>query len=385
MDYSRSNSLNFSLVFFVFMIAFHGYAQKNESELGEKETIEKSSEEDNNFYYYEMPASINGSNIDITPISNISAGFTDSKLSIKLGFPKLFGGGKCDSLRPSDLSRVTAFVGGNIKATSGVATVFKSDKFPIQGGVSGGVNYMMTHYTWKSGDKISSESVNWLNLQGNLQRGKYILLNENAGYGMKATDFLQWENSLFISVNRYYMTKTKIKGRHLDFGRFLLRPFSAISSFGIGYMKTNNYSSLSERELQEGSIYYNSDSTKYETVVKTTTGKIGEFRVQEGCAAYFESYIPLVRSPKWGSIFWGIRGSLLVSKNEEVVNGLTGFFINLKKGSIDAKPCVRSAEDAVNFSISLQMKNLQNVRTQSNFGKNNASILIQASIPLKFN
>ena len=101
--------------------------------------------------------------------------------------------------------------------------------------------------------------------------------------------------------------------------------------------------------------------------------------------AYLELYIPIVRNPKWGSIFWGIRGSLLASKHEEIYNGLTGFFFNLKKGSIEDKPCVRSAEDAVNFSISLRVNNLQNVRTESSFGKNNASIQVQASIPLKFN
>ena len=362
-----------------------GNCQKFTYENNQKDTIEKKSDEDNSFYYYEMPASINGSNIDVTPISNISTSFTDSKLSIKLGFPKIFGGGKCDSINPSNLSRFTGFVGGDIKASNGVSTIFKSDEYPIQGGASAGINWMFSHYTWKVGNLISSESVNWLNIQGGFQRGKYIMLNENEDFGMKSNEIFEWENSVFISVNRYYMTNTKLKGRSMKKLGFILRPFSAISSFGIGYAKTNNYSSLNSRELQEGSLYYSSDSTTYETVVKTTTGKTGEFIVYEGFAAYAELYIPIVRNPKWGSIFWGVRGSLLASKNAEIVNGLTGFFFTLKKGSIDNKPCIRSAEDAVNFSISLRMNNLQNVRTESNFSKNNASVQVQASIPLKFN
>lgn len=263
----------------------HKSIEENE----ERDTIAKKSKEDHGFYYYEMPASINGSNIDVTPISNITSSFTDSKLSIKLGFPKIFGGGKCDSVNPTNLSRFTGFIGGDIKATNGLATIFKSDEFSVQGGASAGLNWMFSHYTWHVNNEISSESVNWLNIQGSFQRGKYIMLNESQDFGLKSNEIFEWENSVFISVNRYYMTDTRFRGRSMKNLGFILRPFSTISSFGIGYAKTNNYSSLSSRELQEGSLYYNNDSTTYETIVKTTAGKTGKLMIYEGFAAYCTS------------------------------------------------------------------------------------------------
>lgn len=70
------------------------FGQQNESD-----ELKATTEVTNRFYYFEIPSSINGSNLDPSAISNVTTNFSTSKLSFKLGVPSLFK----DSPKTKDL------------------------------------------------------------------------------------------------------------------------------------------------------------------------------------------------------------------------------------------------------------------------------------------
>ncbi|RZL12468.1 MAG: hypothetical protein EOO89_19525 [Pedobacter sp.] len=325
------------------------------------------------FYYFELPSSINGSYIDPTPISNISSSFTESKLSVKLGFPSFF------KVAPEtkDL-KWSAFIQPSFKASSGVSTLFKKGNPPMDFGLTGGISFVTSHPYWVYLDaagnattRHSSEALTWLNLTANIEQANYNLFNPNAVYGGLLNKVSETNGGLFLSLNKYFFSELR---KH--------RWKSGIGSIGIGYAKTNDYAVLKKRILEEGRIHFNEDSSAYQTVVETTAGAIGPLTVYEGLAAYVEGYLPLIRSKKYGSVYFGNKlTAYAIGNSSSIINGNTGFYFNIKDAKmVDDKP----AKDIVNFSITGQFNKLGDLGND-NYFDTNLTVLFQASVPLRFN
>ncbi|PZR22486.1 MAG: hypothetical protein DI539_05310, partial [Flavobacterium psychrophilum] len=213
------------------------YAQddkKNVSLLGDKA-------ETKNFYKALIPASINGSNIDPSPYSNITSDFSESKLSLKIGFPFK----KQENITDS---RHTFFAKATVKATNGVATVWGADVKPVEYGISGGYSYIFSHNKWyrlKNGkldlSDQTSETLWWFNVRGNIDWANYIVLNEGGGYNTLKNEFNDNNGHFFVSFNHYLHSELRSK-----------KLWQHIFSFGMGYAKTNNYGTLSSRTYEEG-------------------------------------------------------------------------------------------------------------------------------------
>ncbi len=354
-----------TLIFFLFSSTTY-------TTLGQVESkkLDATKAETNRFYYFEIPSAINGSNIDPSPISNVTSNFTDSKLSLKLGFPSLFN----EAPATKDLKN-SGFVQAYAKATNGVATLWKANSQPVELGLTGGYSRVLSHRYWvflddkkNATDEHSSESMNWINVIGNFERGNYNLFNPTATFNNIVTKQTETNGSIYLSFNRYFFSKIK---------RF--RPLSCIWAVGLGYAKSNNYTSLKSRTFQEGKIVFNADSSLSQSVVETTAGRNGTLVISEGLSSFGELYIPIIRNKKYGGFYFGNRLTFYSIGNNN--NITTGFYFNLKDKKVDGD---KPAKDVVNFSITGQFNQL-NRNSQKDYLDNNFSVLLQAAVPIRFN
>jgi hypothetical protein len=318
------------------------------------------------FYEFTIPASINGSNIDFSPYSNITANFTDTRLSMKLGFPlKDF-----QDIKAFDW---TYFLQPYVKGSGSVGTLWKADARPIEFGMTGGFSVNLKHSNYfyldenkKMTNRKSSERVWWLNVRGNLEGGNYIMLNSDAGYGMLKKEIYDRNGYLLLSINQYFHTDITSK-----------KWKQGIFSLGLGYAKTNNYSALKTRTFEEGTIINNPnpDLPDYQSVVKTTLGKEGTFHVVEGLTFAGEYYFALLRRERKGSIYFGNRYTYCgIGKSNYLMNGYSGLFFNIKDSG---------GKDSANFSIGAQFDQL-NKAYQYHYLNDNTTLSVQAALPLKF-
>jgi hypothetical protein len=324
-------------------------------------TVERAS---NNFYSFEIPAAINGSNINPSPFSALSFDLTDSKLAFKYGFPHL----EKTPVR-IDSVRNYGFIQGNIRATTGIATLFKPGDTPFGYGISSGWSHIIKNKYWvytANPTDISSQNVQWFSIRADVQRENYNIFNETATFGtinQETTDYLY---SFFASYNSFFYSEIKRykKSNHILTG-------------GLGVARTNNYNSLKKRTLDEGVIRYSDDGTTYKSVVKTTDGASGEFRTYQGVTAFVEAYVPLYRkSGQKTSIYLGGRGTWYgVFKNENIINASGGLFANVKKKL--------NGEDLLNLALAGRFNNLNDVRLD-NYWQDNFSVILSTSIPIRF-
>lgn len=351
-----------------FFLLTNLHAQEKESKTPTKATID----DVNRFYYFEIPSSINGSNIDPTPISNVTSNFSESKLSFKLGFPFIIRDSPVDY---KDI-KYTGFLQPSFKATNGVSTLYKADSAPLEYGVSAGASIKLSHNYWvivKDGKPTtdrSSESIWWVNIIGNVEQGNYNLFTSEEVYGNLLEKRSELNSSFYVSVNHYFHTKIS---------RF--KPENHIFSLGAGYAKTNNYLSLKTKTLEQGIIRYNADSTAYQSVSETTSGREGKLIIYEGLSGFAELYIPLKKSAKYGGVYFGNRATFFSVGNANIVNGITSFYFNLKDKKIDGD---KPAKDILNFSVTGQFNQLNNSSDEDYFDKN-FTVVLQAAIPIRFN
>ncbi len=321
--------------------------------------------DDRNLIKMEIPAAINGSNLDPAAISSVNVNFTDSKISAKVGIPFK----KIDNY---ENLKYTVFLSANVKATNGVGTLWNAESKPSEFGFNGGMSYMWKHYVWNSvnanGEIITpktSESYYWINFRGGLDWAKLNIFRPENGYEFVNNEIRDQFGNAYIAINHYY-------GSKLD---RLNRFFQHIASIGLGYAKTNNYSNLKSRTLQEGTLLYNADSTAYNSVVKTTAGRIGNYEVYEGLTTFGELFWPVIKRER-GSIYLGNRYTYYaVGKSRHISNGSSGLYFNLKEK--DTK------KDIVNFSVVAQFDHLNESKSEDYLDKY-FSVLLQASIPLSF-
>jgi hypothetical protein len=359
---------NLILISFFCFASFNSYSQANQSN---KQNA--TNPETNRFYYFEIPSAINGSNIDPSAISNVTSNFTDSKLSIKLGFPNVI------KKAPEEKDLIhTGFFQVYAKATNGVATLWKSSSPPMEFGVTGGYSLKLKHLFWvyldvegNQTERHSSEAFTWLNFICNIERGNYNIFNNSIVYDNILDKKIEVNGSFYVSINHYFFSKIN---KH--------RWKSVITSLGLGFARTNNNNLLKSRTYQTGQLVYNADSTKYQTVVESTSGRLGEFIIYNGFSAFYELYIPIIRSPKYGSIYIGNRLTFYGNTNKLfILNENTGLYFNVKDQKTDGD---KPAKDVINFSVTAQFNQINNAKN-SNYIKDNFTVQVQAAVPLRFN
>ncbi|HEX8016825.1 MAG TPA: hypothetical protein VF465_16460, partial [Flavobacterium sp.] len=175
-------------------------AQDKES----KDKKDATNDDTNRFYYFEIPSAINGSNLDPTPISNVSSNFTESKLSFKLGFPFII---KDSPAEYKDIT-YTGFIQPSFKATNGVSTLYKADSAPLEYGITSGLSMKISHHYWvfldkddKPTERRSSESIWWSNVIGSIEQGNYNLFTSTKPYGELLVKKSELNSSFYISIN----------------------------------------------------------------------------------------------------------------------------------------------------------------------------------------
>lgn len=333
--------------------------------------ISSTSKQKKELYKFYIPQILNGSNLDPSPISSANANFTDSKISLKVGFPTVFK--KIDETATNKQFDFTGFIQLNFKASNGITTLYKEGNPPLEYGFTGGVSFILKHKYWVLvKDSVvtserSSEALMWVNLVANIEKSNLSILYPQNSYGSVRTKERGETGSIFISLNRYFFSKLK-----------KYKPLSCIWSLGIGYAETNNFYALKKRSYQSGSLVYNTDSSSFETVTDPISGALGPLTKYKGLASYGELFIPLVRKDNgFGAIYWGTRLSAYnISDKSKLINGNSGFYILFRDN--------KREKDAAAFSITAQINQI-NERKKESFYKNNLSIILQAGIPLRFN
>lgn len=328
----------------------------------------------NDFLFFDIPASINGSNIDPSPISSVASDFGEKELSLKLGFP--FG---VDEDHPRQLSSIrnTFYVKGGISASDEVSTLWKVKDPKTDCSLSFGANHIQPYHYWtfKEGNRqnkpvgdTSSEVINWWSFKTNIDWGNYMLITPASGSDSMLFNRKESNSLVLLSYNRFFYSEVS-----------RLRWLSCIYSIGFGYGKTNNYEELDDRKFESGTIHYNSDSSSFTSIVESTDAKVGEFKVYEGFACYGEIYFPLTnRKNKYISVYWGTKiTSYAVGARDNLINGNTGLYFNIRNQQEDPK-------DLVGFSITGQFNQMKDLGQVDYFDKN-FSVLLQATVPLRFN
>lgn len=356
-----------TILIFLICLTKTGIAQTEDPKKGTKEST-------NRFYYFEIPSSLNGSNLDPSPISNINANFTDSKISAKLGFPALFS----DEAAGRNLS-TTGFLQLNAKASNGLSTLYKSGNPPSELGASAGLSFILHQNFWvyKGTEIHSSQRVVWLNVLGSIERANYNIFSPDEKYGGLIRRETETNGSAFLSLNYYF---------HSEITRYWWK--RCIASIGLGYAKANDYASLKKRTLDDGKLVYNADSSAYQSVVETTAGAIGELTIAKGFAGFAELFIPIIKgkqSKKYGSLYFGNRLTYYgIGNKKEIINGNTGFYITLKDKKLDATSPDKPAKDVISFSLTGQFNKL-NDSGKDGYLKDNFSVQVQLAVPLRFN
>lgn len=356
-----------------FLLANISIAQNVEEQ--SKDNKEASIKETNRFIYFEIPSSINGSNLDPSAISNVTSNFSASKLSFKLGFPSLI----IEAPETKDLT-FTGFVEPSFKATNGVSTLYKAESAPFEYGLKTGVSWIVNHVYWvevedgKATDKHSSENMMWINFVGSIEQAKLNLFADGAEFDQILTKRYETNGSFYVSFNNYFQSRFTKK-----------KLLNNISSIGIGYAKTNNYSSLKTRTLEEGVQVLDENETRFQSIIESTSGRVGDLVISEGFSAFGELFIPLIRKRKYGSIYFGNRLTFFgIGDAENITNGVTGLYFNLKDQKLDDKNPQKSAKDILNFSVTGRFNQLNN-SSEGDYFKDNFTVVLQASIPLRFN
>lgn len=339
------------------------------------DTIEKKPTNDDTkvFRYFEIPAVINGSNIDPSGISSISANFTESEITFKLGIPGFF---KPDS---TNNQKIAGYLKFKASADDGVSTIWKSDEKSAGYGGGGGLSFIINHRYWYAGDKTkhTSEAVNWLNFTTDFKYNEYNVFSPTASFGNIRTRLYEPTGSVYLTFNRYFFSNyTKC-----------LRFWSCIWSVGGGYSKTNNFDYLSSRTFESTRLVYNSDSSSFQTVTQTKSGKEGTFVSYAGATIFGEIYFPIIRDVNYLSVYLGNKLSFFaIDNNEKIVNASTGFYVNVKEKKTREEKIAsgKTSKDVINLSIVLQFNRLNRVNVNDGYEKN-ASLSLQAAVPLRFN
>lgn len=350
-----------------------------------------------NFLEFEIPALINGSKIDPSPITNLAMDLGDKRVSLKTGFQL--------DRKGTDAYRWTFTAAPYAQASDGISSVFSKGEGISDFGFALGLNWVFKRTNFLATevgaeelnkrlglvqerldartpmgenaaprkivkkDDLVSLRVHWLAVRYSMDRCISTVFDSSAAFAYMQQDRELALGQAYLSYN-YFFQSTLPK----------YRLWNMIASVGIGYASFSNYKQLAERELLQGAVVYNTDSSSVRIISEKTDGRSGRLKVTTGLTAYAEFYKTVVQLSHSGAIRLGARYThfgLGTDEENSILSG--GFFITTKKKpNEDGK-----SEDAANFSISIQLDQFQKNGDADYFDRN-AKIMLGAAIPLRF-
>jgi hypothetical protein len=358
--------------------------------------VEKATaKEKKEFVYFKIPVLINGSNIDPSPVTNLSVDLTGEELRLKVGFPGTFKGNNTWNKGQWFTASLSPYTSSKDKES----TLFSKGSWTGTRGIDGGINILPYHIKWNAtaegaeayeewsntrvktkvdavrrdtlhaGDR-TTELVVWVAGRGNLERKEYTVFSPGSPF-----DALMDKRSLSLargygSINVFYHSALRWK----RWGNF-------IASAGYGKGSFTNYTTLAERTLQEGAVVYNADSSNVRIISEETAGRVGPMVVTEGPVSYLEGYKTVAFLGSSGEIRLGVRYDMMGMGTSNFNTRLApGIFINAKKpNEKKGEPPV----DIVNVAIIFQMDQFQLDRDKE-YWDNYATLSVSAAFPLRF-
>lgn len=349
------------------------------------------------FVKFAIPSLLNGSLLDPSIVPNLAVDLGDEKVTFKTGKVLV------RSRRTSDMLNAT--IAPYFGADDGVSKLFSKGKALVTYGGSLNLNYLFysRFYTATElgvsklgervcrrqrrlnrtllpedapiilpmpevGSRVSIRTV-WLSFRSDLEQKTFTLLDSTASFGN-----IKREHEL--ALGRGYLSMNYF------FDSALPRYWwgALIASVGIGWASFTNYGELDERELIEGQLLFNGTTNQYQTIAETTKGAEGNLKVYNDLTYYAELYKSLWRLRNDGAVRFGLRYTHFGTSGDSSTGTMDGgFFITTKK-----KPDEDGAsEDAANFSISVRLTRFQD-RLQEGYQDKNLSLLVGASVPLRF-
>lgn len=322
----------------------------------------------NIFYKFLIPASINGSDIAPAAITSFKVDLGDDDIKFKYGRP--FKKTKTVSEKSSTSSNAlknSFFFSAGLKATDGVATLYKYEEAPVEVSFKTGVTFITknTYYTFTApailAGQRSTEKFHWVNIIPSVSFSNLNIFSNDTAYSKKYSPTYR----LMASYNMYF---------HSRMGSHKIR--NSIVSGGLGFGRINNYTTLQEITREKGVLYSAPGYTYYTQKEEAVKGRLGTFEEFTGGLFNFEAYKSLRRDSGFtcylGARYFGYFGEHYDS------GGSLGFYF-----SFSSKGDNGEMEEKFGFAITGGFKHLQRIG-DDDFRKN-FGITFSASVPLKFN
>lgn len=347
------------------------------------------------FLYFTIPALLNGSNMDPSPLSNASVDLSTEELRLKLGLPGTFKSGNQWKKGQWWTASLSPFVSSNKEKK---ASLLSKGAWAANYGVDFGFNIIPPHRTWiacpegvedykdwtesraergvhesnldtiREGDRVS-EAVWWYALRGSLEQKEYTLFYPGSSFDGLVDKRKLGLGRGYASINYFFHSELR---KH--------RWWNWMGSAGVGTGSFTNYTTLTERTLHEGSVVYNGDGTTTRMITQTTSGRLGPLTVTSGVLAFAEAYKTVAFLGSGGAVRVGGRYDMIGLGTDEYNTRLApGIFINAKKPGKDGEP----PSDVVNVAIIYQMDQFQMTKTRE-YWQDHTGLSISAAFPFRF-
>lgn len=341
-----------------FMLPTISLAQRNKELVKDKWSANKV----RNFYTADIPAALNGSDILPAIVSGIDLKFGDDQARFKYG-------GKIGSGNdPSNKFNHSYFLGLNLSAPDGVASLYQYDGVSTHVGLSAGATFILRKTNWYYKDENkkdgfgekSSESINWINFAFSTGRQSNNIFSDDTTYSKVKVK--PW--SLMVRFNRYFHSELPSK-------RFL----NSILSFGVGVGRIHNYESLDAIVLQPIQLYNLVPPGAY-SVIKgdPVKGRLGNFVTGVRMLFSLEWYHAIARRELF-NLYWGNRGFGYLGTTQSI-NASSGLFFSFSERD------KTEIKEKFGFSINATLRNIQ--QREKDIWKDNFGISLSASVPLLF-
>jgi len=350
------------------------------------------------FVQFAIPALINGSNIDPSPISSFALDLGEKRATLKVG-------GQLDR-KGADAYRWTMTAAPYVGASDGVATLFAKGEGPKEYGGAVGLNFIIKNRqygatqhgaelfneheteevnrynnqllvgeaprtaTVLTQNDVVSRRVQWLALRGAFDQTGYTFFDTAATLeNLKSKENLG-TGQLLLSYNFFFQSVLK---------RY--RSGNVLFSLGAGPGTFNNAKALDEVELSQQQVVYSADSTAQGVLTSTSKGRIGPLKRSEGLCVYGEIYWAAWNGPYGGAARLGARYTHYApgaSDESCLLSG--GLFVTTKKAPTDGQTM---GADAMNFAFVLKLDQFQ-LRNEPGYFKKFSGVQLSAAIPLRF-
>ncbi len=349
----------------------------------------------NEWVFSGLPVYLNGSNIDPSPVSNLSVDLAGQELRVKIGFPGTFK----HTTKWKNVRWFTASLSPYTSSKDQKSTLYSKGSWTGTLGVDAGVNFIPVHMKWtateagvkayekwsrervKQGvddtlrkaikvNELVSDLVGWFALRGNVERKVYQLFYPGSAFADLSDKRRLGLGRGYVSVNMAFTSNLQSK-----------RWWTWLLSAGYGKGSFTNYLTLPERTLQEGAVVYNADSSAVRIISEETAGRVGPMVLTEGNVAYVEAYKSVFFFRFAGDIRLGARFDwMAIGTEQENTRFAPGIFINVKK---PGKKAGDEPVDAVNVALIYQMDQFQ-LEHNEDYWNTHASLMVNAAFPLRF-